>query len=178
MDNQYRSSVDRNPPSIQRFKNSGGVSSNQHSVTHQDINEVTSSITNLPPQRKWTNDPPFELIIGDASSRVQTRRATQDECLYSSFLSQEEPKKMEDALMDPDWVLEMQEELNQFERNKVWKLVPKPKNKNTIDTRWVFRNNIDENGIVIRNKARLIAKGYFQQEGIDFDETFAPVARL
>ena len=109
---------------------------------------------------------------------MQTRRATQDECLYSSFLSQEEPKRVEEALLDPDWILAMQEELNQFERNKVWKLVPKPKNKSSIDTKWVFRNKMDENGIVIRNKARLVAKGYSQQEGIDFDETFAPVARL
>ena len=111
-------------------------------------------------------------------SKVQTRRATQEECLYNSFLSKEEPKKVEEALLDPDWILAMQEELNQFERNKVWKLVPKPKGKNPIDTKWVFRNKMDENGIVIRNKARLVAKGYSQQEGIDFDETYAPVARL
>ncbi|KAL8156066.1 hypothetical protein AgCh_001225 [Apium graveolens] len=56
----------------------------------------------------------------------------------------------------------MQEELNQFERNKVWKLVPKPKGKNPIDTKWVFGNKMDENGIVVRNKARLVAKGYSQ----------------
>ncbi|KAL8121447.1 hypothetical protein AgCh_018250 [Apium graveolens] len=72
----------------------------------------------------------------------------------------------------------MQEELNQFERNNVWKLVPKPKGKNPIDTKWVFRNKMDENGIVVRNKARLVAKGYCQHEEIDFDEIFAPVARL
>ena len=72
----------------------------------------------------------------------------------------------------------MQEELNQFERNEVWKLVPRPKDRNVIGTKWVFRNKMDENGIVTRNKARLVAKGYSQEEGIDFDETFAPVARL
>ena len=81
-------------------------------------------------------------------------------------------------MLDPDWILAMQEELNQFERNNVWKLVPKPKGKNPIDTKWVFRNKMDENGIVVINKARLVAKGYCQQEGIDFDETFAPAARL
>ena len=82
----------------------------------------------------------FELIIGDANEGVKTRSATQNECLYNSFLSQEEPKKVEDALQDPDWVLAMPEELNQFERNKVWKLVPKPKGRTVIGTKWVFRN--------------------------------------
>jgi hypothetical protein len=72
----------------------------------------------------------------------------------------------------------MQEELNQFERNKVWKLVPRPSNKTVIGTKWVFRNKLDENGTVTRNKARLVAQGYRQEEGIDYDETFAPVARL
>ena len=72
----------------------------------------------------------------------------------------------------------MQEELNQFERNKVWKLVPKPKNRTVIGTKWVYMNKMDEASIFIRNKARSVAKGYSQQEGIDFDETFAPLARL
>ena len=72
----------------------------------------------------------------------------------------------------------MQEELNEFERNEVWTLVPKPKNRSVVGTKWVFRNKTDSEGIVTRNKARLVAKGYSQQEGIDYDETFAPVARL
>ena len=68
--------------------------------------------------------------------------------------------------------------LNQFERNKVQKLVPRPSNKTVIGTKWVFRNKLDENGTVTGNKARLVAQGYRQEEGIDYDETFAPVARL
>ncbi|GKA26939.1 copia protein [Tanacetum coccineum] len=72
----------------------------------------------------------------------------------------------------------MQEELNQFIANDVWELVPQPKNMTVIGTKWVFRNKLDENGIVSRNKARLVAQGYNQQEGIDYDETYAPVARL
>ena len=72
----------------------------------------------------------------------------------------------------------MQEELNQFERNDVWTLVPRPKNHIIIGTKWVFRNKKDESGVITRNKARLVAQGFNQEEGIDYDETYAPVARL
>ena len=72
----------------------------------------------------------------------------------------------------------MKEELNQFKRNEVWELVPMPNDQSVIGTKWVYRNKMDENGIIIRNKARLVAQGYNQQEGIDYEETFAPVARL
>ncbi|GJZ49199.1 retrovirus-related pol polyprotein from transposon TNT 1-94 [Tanacetum coccineum] len=76
------------------------------------------------------------------------------------------------------WLIAMQEELNQFIANDVWELVPTPKNMTIIETKWVFRNKLDENSIVSRNKARLVAQGYNQQEGIDYDKTYAPVARL
>jgi hypothetical protein len=80
-------------------------------------------------------------------------------------------------LQDPNWVLAMQEELNNFKRNKVWSLVSRPK-QNVVGTKWVFRNKQDEHSVVTRNKARLVAKGYAQVVGLDFEETFAPVARL
>ena len=72
----------------------------------------------------------------------------------------------------------MDEELDQMENNGTWELVPRPHDKNVIGTKWIFKNNLNENGEVIRNKERLVCKGYTQQEGIDFEETFAPVARL
>ena len=81
------------------------------------------------------------------------------------------------ALRDSDWVLAMQEELNNFMRNEVWHLVPRP-NQNVVGTKWVFRNKKDEHGVVTRNKVRLVARGYSQVEGLDFDETYAHVARL
>jgi hypothetical protein len=89
-----------------------------------------------------------------------------------------EPKKTEEALNDPDWVIAMQDELNQFKQQDVWKLVPRPKNRKVVGTRWVYRNKLDEDGTVTKNKARLVAQGYSQAEGIDYDETYAPVARL
>ena len=72
----------------------------------------------------------------------------------------------------------MQEELNQFERNGVWNIVPRPLDHTIIGTKWVFRNKKDESGTIVRNKARLVTQGYNQEEGIDYEETYAPVARL
>nr|GEW41877.1 retrovirus-related Pol polyprotein from transposon TNT 1-94 [Tanacetum cinerariifolium] len=89
-----------------------------------------------------------------------------------------EPANMAEALRDDDWVSAMQEELDQFARLKVWRLVPRPEGKTIIKTKWIFKNTKDESSLVIRNKARLVEVGYSQQEGIDYDETFAPVARI
>ncbi|KAK1628491.1 hypothetical protein QYE76_002806, partial [Lolium multiflorum] len=89
-------------------------------------------------------------------------------------------EQVHEALVDPDWVIAMQEELECFTRNEVWSLVERPKDHriNVIGTKWIFKNKQDENGIVIRNKARLVAQGFAQIEGMDFEDTFAPVARL
>ena len=72
----------------------------------------------------------------------------------------------------------MEEEIDQIRKNKTWSLVPRPTDKNLIGTKWVFRNELDENGEITRNKARLVCKSYAQEEGIDYGETFAPVARM
>ena len=80
--------------------------------------------------------------------------------------------------MDECWIKEMEEELSQIKKNDTWELVPRPKDKNVIGTKWVFRNKLDENGQVTRNNARLVCKGYAHIEGIDFKETYAPVARM
>ncbi|KAI3732632.1 hypothetical protein L1987_63839 [Smallanthus sonchifolius] len=89
-----------------------------------------------------------------------------------------EPKKIDEALKHSSWIEAMKEELLQFKRQEVWKLVDLPPGQSAIGTRWVFRNKQYERGIVVKNKARLVAQGYTQEEGIDYDEVFAPVARL
>ncbi|GJX21135.1 putative ribonuclease H-like domain-containing protein [Tanacetum coccineum] len=150
------------------------------------------------PHTRIHKDHPIEHVIGDVQSSVQTRRMKtsysekgflsaiyegkthQDlhTCLFVCFLSQEEPKRVSQALRDPAWVEAMQEELLQFKLQKVWILVDLPKGHRAIGTKWVYRNKKDERGIVIRNKARLVAQGHTQEEGIDYDEVFAPVARI
>ncbi|GJU29521.1 putative ribonuclease H-like domain-containing protein [Tanacetum coccineum] len=144
---------------------------------------------------------PSTLILGDPKSAVQTRsKVTKSSgahafvsyvqkqrrnnhkdfqhCLFACFLSQNEPKKISEALEDESWVDAMQEELLQFKIQKVWILVDLPYGKKAIGTKWVYRNKKDERGVVVRNKARLVAQGHRQEEGIDYDEVFAPVARI
>ncbi|GJY83169.1 putative ribonuclease H-like domain-containing protein, partial [Tanacetum coccineum] len=94
------------------------------------------------------------------------------------FLSQQEPTKIAQALDDERWVEPMQEELLQFKIHKVWTLVDLPYSKKDIGTKWVYRNKKDERGIVVRNKARLVAQGYKQEESIDYDKVIALVARI
>jgi hypothetical protein len=122
-------------------------------------------------------DHPVNSIVGDIHKGVTTRSRVAHFCEHYSFVSSIEPYRVEDALRDSDWVLAMQEELNNFTRNEVWHLVPRP-NQNVVGTKWVFCNKQDEHGVVIRNKARLVTKGYSQVEGLDFGETNALVARL
>ncbi|GJV75101.1 putative ribonuclease H-like domain-containing protein [Tanacetum coccineum] len=99
-------------------------------------------------------------------------------CLFACFLSQLEPSSVAQALNDPAWVEAMQEEMQQFINQKVWQLVPLPDGKIAIGTKWILKNKRDARGIVVRNKARLVAQGHRQEEGIDYDEVFAPVARI
>jgi len=119
-----------------------------------------------------------ENNIGQIKESVSTRSFISNFYRHTAFVSQVEPKSMEEALKDEKWVEAMHEEMNQFARNDVWFLVPKTDEMNIIGSKWVFRNKVDEAGVITRNKARLVVKGYNQEEGIDYGETFAPVARL
>jgi hypothetical protein len=139
-----------------------------------------------PPKRSWVklNHPPQQLLgTVDERRRLRNRviQPTSDvanQLSYSYYLAQTEPKKVEEALQDESWVSAMYDELHQFTRNDVWTLVPRPAKHNIIDAKWIFKNKTDEHGTVVRNKARLVTEGYTQIEGVYFDETFAPVAKL
>ncbi|KAK2401717.1 putative mitochondrial protein [Trifolium repens] len=153
------------------------------SEEHDDIledNTQTNAETNEAPKRKfkYRSSHPEDLILGNKESPRKTRSDYQQHDSLLGLISMIEPKNVDEALSDDGWIVAMQDELNQFQRNDVWDLVPRPTHKNIIGTKWVFRNKLNEQGEVVRNKARLVAQGYSQQEGIDFTETFAPVARL
>ena len=142
---------------------------------HQDIPEQQQE---APPKKtkEWIQkNHPSNQIIGDINEGRQLRSSQQ---AHVGFLATFEPSIFEEANQNEHWVAAMNEELDQIEKNNTWELVPRPKDKNVIGTKWVFRNKLNEDGQVTRNKARLVCKGYAQVEGIDFDETFAPIARM
>nr|GEY01262.1 hypothetical protein [Tanacetum cinerariifolium] len=160
-----------------------------------DLSNLETTITVSPiPTTRVHKDHPVKQIIGDLSLATQTRSMTmmvKDQggltqinnkdfhtCMFACFLSLEEPKRVHQALKDPSWIEAIQEELLQFKMQKVWVLVDLPNGKRAVGTKWVFRNKKDERGIVVRNKARLVAQGHTQEEGIDYEEVFAPVARI
>jgi hypothetical protein len=131
------------------------------SLTHDQHQHPSNQVQVLQPTN-IARDHPLDFIIGDIQRKVQTRSRLTSFCANSSFMSIEEPKDIDKALRDPDWVNAMHKELNNFKRNEVWELVERPKDHNVIRTRWVFRNKQDQDEIVVRNKARLVAHGYTQ----------------
>ncbi|GJU63520.1 retrovirus-related pol polyprotein from transposon TNT 1-94 [Tanacetum coccineum] len=145
-----------------------------HTIVHPDhqISEHNS---------KWTKDHPLENIIGELARPVPTRLQLHEQalfCYYDAFLTAVEPKTYKDALTQSCWIEAMQEELNEFERLGVWELVPRPDKVMVITLKWIYKVKLDELGGILKNKARLVARGYRQEEGIDFEESFSPVARL
>ncbi|GJW11921.1 putative ribonuclease H-like domain-containing protein [Tanacetum coccineum] len=191
-------------PNVSSMDNTGifGNAYDDEDVEEEvDMNNVISSYSvSDAPFTKFHKDHPENQVIGSLETPIQTRHMNKinkehglissiqklrrtnhkdfQNCLFACFLSQMEPKKPVQALKDPSWVEAMQDELLQFKLLKVWTLVDLPKDKWAIGTKWVFRNKKDERGIVVKNKARLVAQGHTQEEGIDYDEVFAPVARI
>nr|GEV40245.1 retrovirus-related Pol polyprotein from transposon TNT 1-94 [Tanacetum cinerariifolium] len=138
------------------------------------ITEVTSA-------QSSSTDHPLNNNIGQLSRPVSTRLQLYEQalfCYYDAFLSLVEPKTYKDALTQSCWIDAMQEELNEFERLEVWELVPRPDKVMVITLKWIYKVKLDELGGILKTKARLVARGCRQEEGIDFEESFAPVARL
>src|SRR4051794_35129094 len=125
--------------------------------------------------RLKSQDLSVDQVLGSIQNGVTTRSQLRNFFAHNAFVYCVEPQKVFEALEDPDWLEAMHDELNNFKRNKVWSLAERPKgDHNVIGTKWIFKNKQDAHGIVIRNKARLVAQGFSQVEGIDYGETFPP----
>nr|GEV48559.1 retrovirus-related Pol polyprotein from transposon TNT 1-94 [Tanacetum cinerariifolium] len=130
---------------------------------------------------KWTKDHPLENIIGQLARPVSIRLQLHEQallCYYDAFLTSVEPKTYKDALTQSCWIEATQEVLNEFERLEVWELVPRLHKVMVITLKWIYKVKLDELGGILKNKARLVACGYHQDEGIGFEESFSMVARL
>jgi hypothetical protein len=141
--------------------------SNQHSTTNSS-------------SRFIQKNHPASQVIGEKDKGVQTRRKLikTTEQSHIALISMLEPKNFNEANKDDHWVKAMNDELDQIEKNNTWEMVQKPEGKNVIGSKWIFKNKLNEQGQFIRNKERLVYKGYAQIEGLDFGETFVLVARL
>nr|GFB95284.1 retrovirus-related Pol polyprotein from transposon TNT 1-94 [Tanacetum cinerariifolium] len=148
---------------------------------HVDSSNMHTFYQRYPSEHRWTKDHPLEQVIGNPSQSVRTRRQLESDgeiCMFALTVSRTEPKNIKEAMADSAWIESMQEELHQFDQLDVWELVDRPLCINVINLKWLWKNKRDEENTVIRNKSRLVAKGYALKEGVDFEESFAPVARL
>ncbi|GKD10919.1 retrovirus-related pol polyprotein from transposon TNT 1-94, partial [Tanacetum coccineum] len=147
-----------------------------HTIVHFPAHQISRYI--IANDKDHTLD---ENIIDELARPVSTRLQLHEHalfCYYDAFLTTVEPKTYKDALTQSCWIEAMQEELNEFERLKVWELVPRPDKVMVITLKWIYKVKLEELGGILKNKAWLVAHGYRQEEGIDFEEFFAPVARL
>nr|GFA90247.1 Gag-Pol polyprotein [Tanacetum cinerariifolium] len=148
---------------------------NIFSTPIQDQGE-TSSCHPVRTRRQLESDAemyhPLEQVIANPSQSVRTRRQLQSDaemCMFALTVSRTKPKNIKEAMADSTWIESMQEELHQFDRLEVWELVDRPLCTSVINLKWIWKNKHDEENTVIRNKSRLVAKGYAQKEGVDFE---------
>nr|GEW03859.1 retrovirus-related Pol polyprotein from transposon TNT 1-94 [Tanacetum cinerariifolium] len=151
------------------------------SPRHVDSSNMHTFYQRNPSEHRWAKDHPLEQVIRNLSQSVRTRRQLESDgemCMFALTVSRTKPKNIKEAMADSAWIESMQEELHQFDRLDVWELVDRPLYTNVINMKWLWKNKRDEENTVIRNKSRLVAKGYAQKEGVAFEESFAPVAQL
>nr|GEV28816.1 integrase, catalytic region, zinc finger, CCHC-type, peptidase aspartic, catalytic [Tanacetum cinerariifolium] len=130
---------------------------------------------------KWTMDHPLANVIGDPSRPVFMRKQLETDamwCYFDAFLTSVEPKNFKEAMLESSWIEAMQEEIYEFKRLQVWKLVPCPDKVMLIKLKWIFKVKKMNLARVLKNKAILVAQGFKREEGIDFEEPFTPVARI
>nr|GEX08525.1 hypothetical protein [Tanacetum cinerariifolium] len=138
-------------------------------------------VTHMNNDPKYTKDHPLENIIDELGRPVSTRLQLHEQalfCYYDAFLTAVEPNTYKDALIQSCWIEAIQKELNEFEHLEVWELMPRPDKVMIITLKWIYKVKLDDLGGILKNKAQLVARDYRQEEGIDFEESFAPVARL
>ncbi|GJU54942.1 retrovirus-related pol polyprotein from transposon TNT 1-94 [Tanacetum coccineum] len=153
----------------------------ESSKTALDLSNMHEFHQLQPSTHIWTKAHPLEQVNYDPSKLVMTRKrlhTDSDLCMYALTVSTLEPKNIKEAMSNHSWIESMQDKLHQFKRLDVWELVPRPDEKNIIVVKWLWKNKSDVKNIIIRNKSRLVVKGYKQEEGIDFKESFAHVAHL
>nr|GFB38357.1 hypothetical protein [Tanacetum cinerariifolium] len=166
---------------VNPFATSSSNAAETSSSQNVDPSNMHTFYQPYPQEFQWTKDHPLEQVIGEPSRPVLIRnqlRSDGDMCLYALTVSTIEPKNVKEAMTDPTWIESMQEELLQIKRMDVWVLVPTSDNISPLTLKWIFKNKHDEEQTVIRNKSRLIVRGYRQEEGLDFEESFAPVAKM
>ncbi|GJV99067.1 retrovirus-related pol polyprotein from transposon TNT 1-94 [Tanacetum coccineum] len=167
-------------PTVTATKNINQAQTHKENV-QVDEDEFINIFSTPEHEQRETSYHSLEQVIRNPSQSIRTRRQLEtDGEMYMFILtaSRTEPKNIKEAMADSAWIKVMQEEIHEFERLDVWRLVNRPLCKNVINMKWIWKNKRDEENTVIRNKACLVAKGYGQKEGIDFKESFAPIARL
>ncbi|GJR55894.1 retrovirus-related pol polyprotein from transposon TNT 1-94 [Tanacetum coccineum] len=153
----------------------------ESSSTYQDLSNMHQFHQQHRLTNRWTKNHPIEQVIGDPSKPAMIRKRLQtnaEVCMYALIVITIEPKNIKEAMLDHIWIESTQDKLNQFKRLDVWELFERPVGRNIIAVKWIWKNKTDSENMVIRNKSHLVAKGYAQEEGIDFEESFTPVARL
>nr|GEU30231.1 integrase, catalytic region, zinc finger, CCHC-type, peptidase aspartic, catalytic [Tanacetum cinerariifolium] len=150
-------------------------------VISSNLHQANQPFEHLKPTNRVLKNHPLNNVIRNASRPVLTKRQLQTDamwCYFDAFLTKFKPKNYKEALKESIWIKAMQEEIHEFDRPQVWVLVPRPDCIMLINLKWIFKVKLDKFGGVLKNKAKLVAKGYRQEEGIDFEESFTPVAQI
>ncbi|GKF01403.1 retrovirus-related pol polyprotein from transposon TNT 1-94, partial [Tanacetum coccineum] len=186
-DSCVSTSIDQDAPSTKSPKTPTfhddpfNESPNEDSTSQGSSSNVRQIHTPFEHLGRWTKDHPIENVIGNPSRSVSTRKQLETDtmwCYFDAFLTLLEPKNFKQAMTESSWIDAMQEEIHKFERLEVWELVLCPDKVLLIKLKWIYKVKTDEFGRVLKNNARLVAQGFRQEEGINFKESFASVARI